>query len=209
MLSFYCNPGSAPLLMLASPNLLVQLSYLKQYNNLFKKKNELCDLLWWWSLQRGQLRKKRYKIRRKKTLTNPIKLELLSCPLTPIIFTKRYTRSIIFGEVLSKIEKFLNLFGGSLKMSTKYFVTKSENKKLPISLKYVLESFPFTPYIFIKRYTWSINFETIHWQVTGDRWQVTGDRWQSFFNKVLFCCYYPHTFIDPVSPVWEFLYTLK
>ena len=47
-------------------------------------------------------------------------------------------------------------------MSTKYCVTKSEEKKIPISQKDVLERFPFTPYIFIKRYTWSINFETIH-----------------------------------------------
>ena len=46
-------------------------------------------------------------------------------------------------------------------MSTKYCVTKSE-KKLPISLKYVPKSFPFTPYIFKKKYTWSINFETLH-----------------------------------------------
>ena len=38
-------------------------------------------------------------------------------------------------------------------MSTKYCVTKSEEeKKLHISLKYVLESCPLTPYIFIKRY---------------------------------------------------------
>ena len=36
------------------------------------------------------------------------------------------------------------LFEGSLKMSTKYFVTKSkENEKHPISLKHILESFPF------------------------------------------------------------------
>ena len=42
-------------------------------------------------------------------------------------------------------------------MPTKYCVTKLEEKK-PISLKYGLESFPFTPYNFIKRYTWSINF---------------------------------------------------
>ena len=57
------------------------------------------------------------------------------------------------------------LFGGSLKMSTKYCVTKSK-KKLPISLKYVQESCPFTPYIFIKIYTWSISFETIYWKLS-------------------------------------------
>ena len=36
-------------------------------------------------------------------------------------------------------------------MSTKYVVTKSKEKKFQISLKYVLESFPFTPCIFIKK----------------------------------------------------------
>ena len=46
-------------------------------------------------------------------------------------------------------------------MPTEYCVTKPK-KKLPISLKYVLEDWSFTPYIFIKRFTWSINFETIY-----------------------------------------------
>ena len=30
----------------------------------------------------------------------------------------------------------------------------------------LLESFPFTPYIFIKRYTWSTNFERIQWKLS-------------------------------------------
>ena len=74
----------------------------------------------------------------KKTLQNPnkhtnsIKLDPLSCALIPALFIKRYTRSI-FCDVLLKIEKFLNLFvnklfWGSLKMSTKYCVTKSKKK---------------------------------------------------------------------------------
>ena len=32
----------------------------------------------------------------KKKLSNSIKLDPLSCPLIPLFFTKRYTRSIIF-----------------------------------------------------------------------------------------------------------------
>ena len=48
-------------------------------------------------------------------------------------------------------------------MSTKYCVTKSEKtNKQKDSLIYVLDSFPFTPFIFVKRYTWAIDFETIH-----------------------------------------------
>ena len=39
-------------------------------------------------------------------------------------------------------------------------------KKLLISLNYVLERCPFAPYIFIKRYTWSINLETIQWKLS-------------------------------------------
>ena len=59
-----------------------------------------------------------------------------------------------FCDVLSKIKQFLNLFmnklyEGSLKMSTKYCIKKSEEKKLPISLKYALEIFPFIPYILV------------------------------------------------------------
>ena len=47
-------------------------------------------------------------------------------------------------------------------MSTKYGITKSKEKKLPMAINYVLESFfPFTPHIFIKIYIWSINFEEL------------------------------------------------
>ena len=77
-------------------------------NNIFylkktkKKKMFILRFFWWWSLQRGQLnkspcrcKKKRYKIRKKK-LPNSIKRDPLSCPLIPVIFIKRYTRSIFF-----------------------------------------------------------------------------------------------------------------
>ena len=131
-------------------------------------------MFWWWTPQRGQLnkspcgcKKKRYKIRKKK-LPNSIKLDPLSCPFIPLIFIIRYTRSIIFVTFRWKLSNcwiyLWKNFGDSLKMSTKYCVTKS--KRLPISPKYVLGSFPFTPYIFIKRYIWSINLETIHWKLS-------------------------------------------
>ena len=128
---------------------------------------------WWWSLQRGQLNKSpcgcKKTLQNLKKIPNSIKLDPLSCPLIPVIFIKRYTRSIIFVTFHWKLSNswiysWIKLVGDSLKMSTKYCATKSE--KLPISPKYVLESFPFTPYIFIKRYTWSINFETIHWKLS-------------------------------------------
>ena len=132
-----------------------------------KKKKWILGFFLWWSLQRGQLNKspcgcKKNVTKTKKKIHNSIKLDPLSCPLIPIIFIKRYTRSIIFKTFVKKNEQFLSLFvkklfRGSLKMSTKYCVTNPK-KELPISLKYVLDSFPFTPYVFIKRYTWSIQF---------------------------------------------------
>ena len=109
-------------------------------NNIFyfqQKKCEFRDFFWWWSLQRGQLnkspcrcKKKRYKIRKKK-LPNSIKLDPLSCPLIPVIFIKRYTRSIIFVTFHWKLSNswiylWKKLLGDSLKMSKKYCVTKSE-----------------------------------------------------------------------------------
>ena len=122
-------------------------------------------LFWWWSLQWGQLnkspcgcKKKRYK--KKKKIPNSLKLDPLSCPLIPVIFIKRYTRSIIFPWIYSW-KNFLEIHWRCLQN-----IVLQKPKKLPISLKYVLESFPFTPYIFIKRYTWSINFETIHWKLS-------------------------------------------
>ena len=97
----------------------------------------------------------------------------LSCqlPLTPVIFIKRYTRSIIFVVFRWKLsnswiyfwKNFLEIHWRCLQ---NIVLQNPRRKKLPISPKYVLESFPFTPYIFMKRYTWSINFETIHWKLS-------------------------------------------
>ena len=128
--------------MPASPNLLVQLSYYLPVDA-----------------------KKCYKIQKKPT--NSIKLNLLSCHLIPVIIKKIYTRSIFFCEFWA-IHEFIcyKLFGGSLKIFTRYCVTKFAKKILLISLKYSLESFTLTPYIFIKRYTWSINFEAINWKLS-------------------------------------------
>ena len=76
--------------------------------------------------------KKHYNIRRKK-LIHSIKLNLQNCPLNILIFIKRLHYAYYFCDLLSKIEQFLNLFvnkifGGSLKMPTKYCVTKSKKK---------------------------------------------------------------------------------
>ena len=124
--------------------------------------------LWWWSLRRGQLnkspcrcKKKYYKIQKK--LPNSIKLDLLSCTLIPLIVIKRYTRSIIFMTFCQKLS---NSWKTNLEVHWRCLqiiaLQNQKKKKIPISLKYVLDSFPFTPYVFIKRYTWSINFEKIH-----------------------------------------------
>ena len=128
---------------------------------------------WWWSLQRGQLNKspcgckKKLQNPKKKKLPKSIKPDPLSCPLIPVIFINRYTRSIIFVTFCWKLSN-------SWIYSWKTFWRFTEDvykilcykirskKKIPIPPKYVLESFPFTPCIFIKRYTWSSNFETIH-----------------------------------------------
>ena len=124
--------------------------------------------MWWWSLQRGQLSPYRCnKKSEEKKLTNSIELDLLSCPLIPLFFIKkkRYTRSIIFVTFCRKWSNsliylqttFLEVHWRCLQ---NIFLQKPKKKKLLISLKYVLESFPLSPYIYIKRYTWSINFET-------------------------------------------------
>ena len=52
------------------------------------------------------------------------------------LLKKKYTRSIIFVTFCQKIEQFLDLFvkklfGGSLKMSTKYRFTKFKQKNSP------------------------------------------------------------------------------
>ena len=98
-------------------------------------------------MQRGQfnespciLKKKLQNPKKKKKIANSIKLDLPSCPLIPLIFIKRYTRSIIC-DILSKNEQFLNLFvnklfGGSLKMYTKYCVTSHFSKRCPRELSF-------------------------------------------------------------------------
>ena len=121
--------------------------------------------LWWWSLQKGQLNKspcgcKKKLQNPKKKLTNSIQLYPLSCPLIPVIFMKRYTRFIIFVAFHWKssnswIYFWTNFFEVHWRC-LQNIALKNLKKKLPISLKYVLESCPFTPYISIKRYTWSI-----------------------------------------------------
>ena len=127
----------------------------------------------WWSLHRGQLIKS--PCRCKKTLQNPnklpksIKLDPLSCPLIPVIFIKRYTWFIIFVTFRWKLSNsWIYLWKNFLEIHWRCLqnIVLQNPKKLPISPKYVLESFPLTPYIFLKRYTWSINFETIHWKLS-------------------------------------------
>ena len=108
--------------------------------------------------------------KRKKNLTNSIKLDLPSCPLIPLIFIKRYTRCIIFVMFCLKLSNSWTYlwttswrFAEDIYKILRYKILK---KKLPISLKYILENFPFTPYIFIKKYIWSNNFEKIHWKLS-------------------------------------------
>ena len=86
-------------------------------------KKYFCDFLWWGSLQRGQLKKspcrcKRtlYKIRREKKLSNSIKLDLPSCPLLPLIFIQRYTRSIFFLDFV--MQYFVDIFSEPPKVSS-------------------------------------------------------------------------------------------
>ena len=132
--------------------------------------------LWWWSLQRGQLNKspwgckKHNKIPPKK-ITNSIKIDLLSCPLLPIIFIKRYIGFIIFVTFCQNLSNSWNYFWTNFlevhwRCLQNILLQNLKKKELPISLKYVLESFLLTPYVFIKRYTWSINFEKIHWKLS-------------------------------------------
>ena len=113
-------------------------------NNIFyfqTKKMWILVFFWRWSLQRCQLNKspcgcKKKNVTKsiKKTLPNFVKLDPMSCHLIPVIFIKRYTRSIIFVMFRWKLSNswiylWKKLFGDSLKMSTKYCVTKSEKKK--------------------------------------------------------------------------------
>ena len=108
---------------------------------------------------------KNLKKRKEKNLSNSVKLDLPSCPFIPLIFIKRYARSIFWCFVQNWAIPDL-LCGQTFWRFTedvyKILRFKIWRKKLPISLKYVQESFSFTPYIFIKRYTWSNNFEKIH-----------------------------------------------
>ena len=127
---------------------------------------QFYDFLWWWSVQRGQLNKS--PCRCKKKLTNSIILDLLSCPLIPIIFIKRYTRSIFFVMFCRKLSNsWIYLWTNFLEVHWRclqnILLQNLKKKTFLISLKYVLVSFPLTPYIFLKRYIFSINFKTIHW----------------------------------------------
>ena len=111
---------------------------------------------------------------KKKKLTNSIKVDLYSCPLIPLIFIKRYTRSIIFVMFCQKLSNsWIYLWTHLLEVHWRCLqniaLQNPKNKKLPISLKYVLESCPFKPNIFINRYTWSIKFEKIRWKLS-DYW---------------------------------------
>ena len=145
---------------------------------IFKKKKWIRGFSWWWSLQKGHLNKstcgckKNVTKSKEKKLPNSIKLDPLSCPLIPVIFIKRYTRSIIFVTFCWKLSNswiyswnfFLEIHWRCLQN-----IVLQNPKKLPISPKYVLESFLFTPYIVIIKYTWSVNFETIHWKLSVSR----------------------------------------
>ena len=111
------------------------------------------------------------KFEKKKKLPNSIKLDPLSCPLIPVIFIKRYTRSIIFVTFCWKLSNswiysWINFLEIHWRCLQNIVLQNPKKKKLPISPNVVLESFPVTPYIFIKRYTWSINFEKIHWKLS-------------------------------------------
>ena len=133
--------------------------------------------MWWGSLQRGQLNKSPCRCKKKhftksegeKKLTNSIKLDLPKCPLLPLIFIQRYTRSINFSTFRKKLSNSsIYLWTNFLAVHWRCLqnIALQNPKKIPISLNYVLASFPFTPYIFIKGYTWSINFENINWKLS-------------------------------------------
>ena len=118
------------------------------------------------------MQKKALQNPKKKQLPNSRKIDPLSCPLIPVFFIKRYTRSIIFVTFRWKLSnswiylwKKIWRFTEDVYKILCYKIRKRK-KKLSIFPKYVLESFLFTPYIFIKRYTWSINFKTIHWKLS-------------------------------------------
>ena len=133
------------------------------------------SFLCWWNLQRGYLKKSpcRCKKRLKRKTHHFCKTWLTEFCLYIIhfYFEKKYTWSINLETFLWKIEQFLKLFGsklfgGSLKISTKYCVTKSEEEqKLPNPLKHVLKSLP--PYIFFFKVTYFFNIilETFHWNL--------------------------------------------
>ena len=98
-----------------------------------------------------------------KKITNSIKLDLPSCPLIPLIFIKRYTKSIIFVTFCIKKKLAIPVF---ICEQTFWWFTEDVYKILRYKIwKYVLENCPFTPNIFLKRYTWSIYFKTIHWKL--------------------------------------------
>ena len=103
------------------------------------------------------------KSEKKKKLTNSIKLDPLSCSLIPVIYINRYTISLKIVQFLNVFEN--KLFGGSPKMSTKYCVTKSEGKNTLHFFKICSSLREFSCHnihLYKKKYTWSINVETVH-----------------------------------------------
>ena len=97
---------------------------------------------------------------KEKKLTDPIKLDLSSCPLSPLIFIKGCTRSIIFVTFCHTWSK------SSIYLWTNFLEVHwrcPQNIALQNPKK--KSQFLYT-YISIKRYTWFINFETIHWNLS-------------------------------------------
>ena len=65
---------------------------------------------------------------------------------------------IILVPFHSKIEQFLNLFVNKLFGGLQNIELQNpKKKKTPHFSKFYPREFPFTPYIFLKGYTWSIN----------------------------------------------------
>ena len=98
----------------------------------------------------------------RKKLTNSIKFDPMNCPFIPVILIKICTRSIIFVTFVENwaIPEFIReqTLWRFTEDVYKILCYKIRKKKIPISLKYVLKSFPFSPSIFIKkRYPWSVN----------------------------------------------------
>ena len=131
-------------------------------------------ILWRWSLQINQLNKSPCRCKKKQVTKSEKKKKTHQFNKTwptELVFDtinlyKNDTRYIILVTFCQKLSiSWIYSWTIFLEVHWRFLqniALQNPKKKLPISLNYVLESFPFTPYIFIKRYTWSINFETIH-----------------------------------------------